>query len=81
MFNISSFLSKFSKNIKDNYLIKEEIIKNVLKITNIELKPDDIVIKNNILYLNITPVYKNKIFINKKDILLNISSFNIVDIR
>lgn len=81
MFNISSFLSKFSKNINDNNLIKEEICKSILNRTNLVLKQEDITIKNNILFLDITPVYKSKIFINKKDILLDISSFKITDIK
>jgi len=81
MFNISSFLSKFSKNINNNSLIKEEICKSILKRTNLDIKPEDIIVRNNIIYINITPVFKSKIFINKKDILFDISSFNIIDIR
>lgn len=81
MFNISSFLSKFSKNINDNNLIKEEICKSILNRTNLVLKQEDITIKNNVLFLDITPVYKSKIFINKKDILSDISSFKITDIK
>lgn len=57
----------------DKLLLSEEIkikaIINVLKqVINIEIEPKDIKIKSNTIYLNIKPIYKNEIFLQKEKI-------------
>ncbi len=68
MIEIKDLLLKFS-----NLLLSEEIKKNatlnILKeIIGLEIKSEDIKIKNNTIYLNIKPIYKNEILI-KKDLI------------
>jgi hypothetical protein len=36
----------------------------------VDIKSEDIKIKNNIIYLNIKPIYKNEIFIKQEKIFL-----------
>lgn len=81
MFNISSFLSKISKNISDTDNTKKIISESIYKNTNIDIKPEDFTIKNNIVYIDLSPTYKSKIFINKNKIISDIKSYNIIDIR
>ena len=57
----------------NNILLKEEIKKGAVceainKTIGINLSPKDVKIKNNIVYLNIKPIYKNEIFL-KKDLI------------
>ncbi len=68
MIEIKDLLLKFS-----NLLLSEEIKKNtvlnVLKeVIGVDVKPEDIKIKNNTIYLNIKPIYKNEILL-KKDLI------------
>lgn len=83
MFNISSFLEKFSKNISSQESQIKIICDVIFKQTGIVLDPKNIKIQNGILYLDISPAEKSKIFINKKAILEQIASsaLKILDIR
>ena len=85
MFNISSFLDKFSKNIKLAEVSKEQILKIIEKQTQIKLSPKQIEIKNYIICTLVSPAVKNKIFIYKNKILEDINNsipdIKIVDIR
>ena len=50
--------------------LKKETIRNVITETiKLTIKSEDIKIKNNTIYLNIKPIYKNEIFL-KKDFIL-----------
>ena len=84
MFNISSFLEKFSKNIQSTELNNEQIIQIIEKNTQIKINPNEMEIKNYIIWLKSSPGVKNKIFINKAKILEEINfslSIKIVDIK
>ena len=70
MIEIKDLLVRFN-----NLLLSEETkkisIRDVLqKIVGVEIKSEDIKIKNNIIYLNIKPIYKNEIFIKQEKIFL-----------
>ena len=80
MFNISSFLEKFSKSISSQELETKTICDVVLKHTGIILDSQKINIKNNILYLNVSPAVKNKIFIYKQKILEDLNNQTAVKI-
>lgn len=68
MIEIKDLLSKFSKILSSGE-VKKQIIKEALfEVLNIEIKTDNIKIKNNIVYLNIKPLYKNEILIKKEKI-------------
>ena len=68
MIEIKDLLLKFG-----NILLKEEVKKDLIreiisKAINFEIKKEDIKIKNNIVYLNIKPIYKNEIHFKKDEI-------------
>ena len=83
MFNISSFLEKFSKNISNIESNKTKILEIIKKHTNLNLLPKEIEIKNYIVYIKSSPIIKNKIFIYKNKILEEVSILliKITDIR
>ena len=68
MIEIKDLLFKF-----DSILLsegkKKELVRNAIsKIIKIELKSEDIKIKNNIIYLDIKPIYKNEILLKQDQI-------------
>ena len=68
MIEIKDLLLRFN-NILLSEEIKVEAIKNVLeKVVNLKIDKSDIKIKNNIIYLNTKPIYKNEIFLHMKEI-------------
>ena len=84
MFNIEKFLEKFSKNIKNTEIYKKQILEIIKNQIEVNIPEESIEIKNNIVYIKLSPAYKNKIFIYKKQILEDISSslsIKIVDIK
>ena len=69
MIEIKDLLLRF-QNILLKGELKKEIVRGIIsKVLKIEIKKEDITIKNNIVYLNIKPIYKNEIFIKKNQIL------------
>ena len=73
MFNISSFLEKFSKNINSAELRKKQILEIIEKQTQINIPPEEIEIKDYVLYIKSSPAVKNKLFIYKSKILEDVS--------
>jgi hypothetical protein len=70
MIEIKDLLSRF-----DSILLgeegKKEIIRNAISsVIKTEIKSENIEVKNNTIYLNIKPIYKNEIFIKQKQIFL-----------
>ena len=68
MIEIKDLLAKF-----DNLLVSEEVklqsILNILeRVIGIKIKKEDIKIKNSTVYLNIKPIYKNEIFLQREKI-------------
>ncbi|MEI6581225.1 MAG: hypothetical protein WCO07_03590 [bacterium] len=66
MIEIKDLLFKF-----DHLLVKEEVKKLAIcdainQTIKAGLETKDIKIKNNIVYLNIKPIYKNEIFLKKE---------------
>jgi hypothetical protein len=72
MKQISSFLEKFSRLIKDNKDLKKEILLAVKSAANISLDEKNISIKNGTLYIKEKPQVKNEIFMKKEKILSSI---------
>lgn len=69
MIEIKDLLLGFNKILLSEE-IKTETIRNVLnKVVGLDIKKEDIKIKNNTIYLNTKPIYKNEIFINKEKII------------
>ncbi len=49
--------------------VKIESVRNIISLViGVEIKKEQIKIKNNIIYLNIKPIYKNEIFLKKEEI-------------
>ncbi len=82
---IFSFLEKFKKIL----FKKEEIYRTISRVifvyTKITLEINSIKIKNDIIYIQSSPILKNEILIHKKEILLDfkklIIGYNITDIK
>lgn len=84
MFNISSLLEKFSKNVASFEIDQNTLCSVVQKKTGIQLDTKKIEVKDTVLYLHVSPAYKNKIFIHKTSILESIDVLfpkKITDIR
>ena len=69
MFNIASYLHKFSKNIESAEIDNNGICGVISKHTDLTVTSDNIEIKNYTLYLDISPTFKNKLFMKKRAIL------------
>lgn len=69
MIELKDLLLNFRNIILTEDLKKNLIIKIIKEVTNIQLKKEDINIKNSVLYLNTKPIYKNEIFIKQKEII------------
>ena len=72
MIEIKGLLLRFN-----NLLLSEEIKKNsvadtLYDVVGLRVKLEDIKIKNNTVYLNIKPIYKNEIFLKKDKIDLKL---------
>lgn len=84
MFNIDKYLEKFSKSLKSKDFYNEKIVEVIKNNTNIEIKKEDIELKDYILLIKANSAVKNKIFIYKSKILENLSKNipeKIIDIR
>lgn len=66
MIEIKDLLIKFDKILLSEEIKKSSIIKIFKDVIGIDIDPKDVKIKNNIIYLNIKPIYKNEIFIKKE---------------
>jgi len=69
MIEVKNLLLKFNnlfflKNLEINI-----IQKIIFDVVNLKINKEDIKIKNNLIYLNIKPIYKNEILF-KKDLIL-----------
>ena len=74
MFNIDQYLKRFSKKINSLDFDKEKIVEVVNNITKINIKKEEIEIKDYKIYIKTTTVGKNQLFIYKKQILDKIKS-------
>lgn len=69
MIEIKDLLISFEKLLLSSEIKKQVIIDILQKNLNLLISKEDIKIKNNDLYLNIKPIYKNEILIKKDKIL------------
>jgi hypothetical protein len=75
MIEIKDLLVRFSEILLGEEG-KQEYVRNAISsVINIEIKKEDIKIKNNIIYLNIKPIYKNEILIKQEQIFLKLKEF------
>jgi len=70
MIEIKDLLGRFNNLLLSSEGKKESIRSVISKIIKTEIASEDIKIKNNIIYLNIKPIYKNEIFLKQEQIFL-----------
>ncbi|MGH2564109.1 MAG: hypothetical protein ACRDE5_06335 [Ginsengibacter sp.] len=68
MIEIKDLLNRLNKNLFSEERKREVVRNTISKIIGVGIKSEDVQIKNNIIYLNIKPIYKNEIFIKKEQI-------------
>jgi hypothetical protein len=68
MIEIKDLLTRYNNSLISSEFQKEAIQKGVASVIGVDIKTEDIEIKNNIIYLNLKPIYKNEIFIKKEKI-------------
>jgi hypothetical protein len=72
MIEIKDLLARFNNILLSEEGKKEIIRKTISDIIKTEIESQDIKLKNNIIYLNIKPIYKNEIFVKQDQILLKL---------
>ncbi|OGI59955.1 hypothetical protein A2814_01470 [Candidatus Nomurabacteria bacterium RIFCSPHIGHO2_01_FULL_38_19] len=68
MIAIKDLLANWSNALLSEELKIKAVNKVLQQVIGIKIENRDIQIKNNTVYLNVKPIYKNEIFINKKEI-------------
>ncbi|MBU0611900.1 hypothetical protein KKA39_02575 [Patescibacteria group bacterium] len=68
MIEIKDLLFKFGNLISSEKLKKESIQSAIFEVVGIQIKTEDIKIRNNTVYLNIKSIYKNEIFFKQEKI-------------
>ena len=70
MIEIKDLLNRFSETLLGEES-KKEIVRNAISsVIKINISSQDVKIKNNIIYLDIKPIYKNEIFMKQDQIFL-----------
>jgi hypothetical protein len=72
MIEIKDLLLRFNNLLLSEEVKKNSIINILHQIIGVNIKPEDIKIKNDIVYLNIKPIYKNEILLKKDEINLKL---------
>ena len=69
MKNLFSLLERFSKSLNKDVLAKENIIKIILERARVNLTPENITLKDGVLEIIASPVFKNEINLKESAIL------------
>jgi hypothetical protein len=69
MIEIKDLLSNFENLLVSESFKKREVKRIILEEAKIDIKTEDIQLKNGTIFLNIKPIYKNEIFFKKDKIL------------
>ncbi len=72
MIEIKDLLARFNNILLSEEGKKESIRNTISEIIKVEINSKDIKIKNNIIYLNIKPIYKNEVFLKQDQIFLKL---------
>lgn len=72
MIELKDLLVRFSNILLSEEVKKESIRKTISEVIGVQIKNQDIKIKNNIIYLNIKPIYKNEVFLKQEQIFLRL---------
>lgn len=74
MIKIKDLLLRFNNLLLLEEIKKNSIIEILYQVIGLRIKPEDITIKNNTVYLNIKPIYKNEIFLKKDEIFTKLET-------
>lgn len=72
MIEIKDLLTRFNNILLSEEGKKESIRKVISETIKIEINSQDIKIKNNVIYLNIKPIYRNEIFLKQDKIFFKL---------
>lgn len=84
MENISSFLQRFKTLLSSQGARKQISIETIKSLFNIDIDPKKVRIQNDVLFLDVSPAFKNTLFFKKKELLKQINDqvgSKIFDIR
>ncbi len=73
----NSILEELSKKIEGAEIYKEEVSLVISRLLNININPDQISIKNGVLFLNVSPTIKSALLLKKEVLIKELSKFNI----
>ena len=68
MIEIKDLLSRWSSVLLSKESQKAAVLEALSFVVGIKIKPEDVQIKNNTIYLNIRPIYKSEILLKKEQI-------------
>lgn len=74
MFNIAKYLEKFKILKNSKFFLRDLVVEGVKKITNIEIDPKKVDVKDGLVRISEKPIIKSEIFIKKAKILEEINS-------
>jgi hypothetical protein len=69
MIELKDLLGKFRNLLLHDDYKKDAIINVLSLVVGVKLTKEDIKIKDNIIYLNLKPIFKSEIFLKKEKIL------------
>lgn len=69
MIEVKDLLERFNHILLSEESKKESVRRAVSEALQTEIKSEDVKIKNNVVYLNIKPIYKNEVFLKQEQIL------------
>lgn len=73
MIEIKDLLAKFQNILLSEEVKKDSVRTIISEVVGIPIELKDIEIKNNTVYLNIKPIYKNEIYMKQEKILTKLS--------
>jgi hypothetical protein len=65
MIEIKDLLARFNTILASEEIKSASVASVLEQVIGVKVKKEDIKIKNNTVYLNIKPIYKNEIFLHK----------------
>ena len=68
MIEIRDLLAKWNTTLVSGEFKKESIRGAIRAVIGVDISTKDIEIKNNIIYLNLKPIYKSEIFLKKAEL-------------
>jgi hypothetical protein len=69
MIEVKDLLHKFNNLLLSEERKTESVRLAVSEALGVPINPEDVKIKNNVIYLNIKPIYKNEVFVKQEQIL------------